>query len=185
MKESVYCTARDRAQAERIVDRLKAAGFPSDSISVLFADKSETRSFADDEDTKAPERAAKGATTGAGIGAVLGWLAGIGLLAIPGVGPFIAAGPIMGALGGAASGAAAGGIIGALTGLGVPEHEAKVYDERIRSGNVLVSVHTDDVSRSIDAKEIFVAEGADNVRTNVDFNTGTARTTGTSSTIRP
>src|SRR3954470_5179809 len=121
MDNAVYCVARDRAQAESIVDSLKTAGFSSSEISVLMSDKSDTRDFAKDKETKAPEGAATGAGTGIGLGAVLGWLAGIGSLAIPGAGPFIAAGPIMGALGGAAAGGAAGGIIGGLIGMGIPE----------------------------------------------------------------
>ncbi len=85
---------------------------------------------------KAPEGAATGATAGGLLGGALGWLAGIGALAIPGVGPFVAAGPIMAALGGAAVGATAGGITGTLVGLGIPELEAKQYDEKIRGGNI-------------------------------------------------
>ena len=97
------------------------------------------------------------------MGAVLGWLAGIGSLAIPGVGPFIAAGPIMGALGGAAVGGATGGIIGALVGLGIPEYEAKRYDGKIRGGNILISVHTDDSAQRKRAKEIFEQAHAEDI----------------------
>jgi hypothetical protein len=184
MTETVYCVARDRAHAEQIVDELKAAGCPRDAISVLFTDKSGTRDFAETEETKAPESATTGGVAGAGIGAVLGWLAGIGTLAIPGVGPFIAAGPIMGALSGAGVGAATGGIIGALVGLGIPEHEAKEYDTMIRDGGALISVSADN-SAKFDAREIFERLGARNVRSSDDFNVPPGTTTGTGSTVRP
>src|SRR6202012_6063808 len=106
-------------------------------------DKETSRDFAHEKHTKAPEGAATGAGTGGVLGGALGWLVGIGALAIPGVGPFIAAGPIMAALGGAAIGGAVGGIAGALIGLGTPEYEAKRYEGKIKSGNVLISVHTE------------------------------------------
>jgi len=120
MKHAVYCIAQSRAQAETIVDGLRGAGFSSSEISVLLPDKSGTRDFAHEQNTKVPEGATAGGVAGMGAGAVLGWLAGIGSLAIPGAGPFIAAGPIMAALSGAAVGGAAGGIIGALVGMGIP-----------------------------------------------------------------
>jgi hypothetical protein len=163
MENAVYCIARDRAQAESIVDRLKNEGFSSNEISVLMADKQGTKDFADDKETKAPEAAATGAGAGIGLGAVLGWLAGIGSLAIPGVGPLIAAGPIMGALGGAAVGGATGGIIGGLVGMGIPEEDAKNYDDRVRGGGVMVSVHTDDVGHIIRARDIFEDCGATDI----------------------
>ncbi len=163
MSNAVYCIAPNRAAAESIVDALKNAGFASSEISVLMADKAGTREFAEDQDTKVPESAATGAGAGVGFGAVLGWLAGIGMLAIPGVGPFIAAGPIMGALGGAAAGGALGGIIGALVGMGIPEDDAKEYDSRIQTGGVLVSVHTESTAQIVAAKEIFRRAGAENI----------------------
>ncbi|MGH8522902.1 MAG: hypothetical protein ACREXY_01370 [Gammaproteobacteria bacterium] len=163
MKKSVICIATSTAQAETIVNQLKVAGFPNNDISALFPDKGGTRDFAHEKDTKAPEGATTGGTVGLGVGAVLGWLAGIGSLAIPGVGPFIAAGPIMGALGGAAVGGATGGIIGALVGLGIPEYEAKRYDGKIRGGNILISVHTDDSAQRKRAKEIFEQARAEDI----------------------
>jgi hypothetical protein len=143
MKHAVYCIARNLIQAETIVQSLRQAGFNSNEISVLLPDKSGTRDFAHEKNTKLPEGATAGGATGMGVGAVLGWLAGIGSLAIPGVGPFIAAGPIMAALGGAAVGGATGGIIGGLVGMGIPEYEAKLYEGKIRGGSALISVHTD------------------------------------------
>jgi hypothetical protein len=164
MKNAVYCIARDRAQAETVVDGLRAAGFLNSEISVLMPDKSGTRDFAHEQNTKLPEGAATGGVAGMGIGAILGWLAGIGTLAIPGVGPFIAAGPIMAALGGAAVGGAAGGIIGALVGMGIPEYEAKLYEGKIRSGNALISVHTDNSEQVKTAKEIYKRAGAEDIK---------------------
>jgi len=163
MKNAVYCIAKDITQAEIIVDLLRVAGFASNDISVLLPDKSGTRDFAHEQNTKMPEGAATGGVTGMGAGAVLGWLAGIGTLAIPGVGPFIAAGPIMAALGGAAVGGAAGGIIGGLVGMGIPEYEAKRYDGKIRGGSALISVHTDNSDQEKVAKDIYKRAGAEDI----------------------
>ncbi|MGH8555800.1 MAG: hypothetical protein ACREUD_09610, partial [Gammaproteobacteria bacterium] len=109
-------------------------------------------------------------TVGLGVGAVLGWLAGIGSLAIPGVGPFIAAGPIMGALSGAAVGGATGGLVGALVGMGIPEYEAKRYEGKVRGGNILISVHTDDARDRTRAKEIFKQANAEDISTTGEAN---------------
>jgi hypothetical protein len=142
MSKAVFCIAQNLEQTEIIVHDLTTGGFSTDDISVLFPDKSSTKDFAHEKHTKAPEGAAIGGTVGMSTGAVLGLLAGIGSLAIPGVGPFIAAGPIMGALSGAAVGAAAGSLAGALIGLGIPEYEAKRYEGKITGGSALISVHT-------------------------------------------
>lgn len=165
MKASVYCTTKTVSQAENIVEQLKLAGFTNNDISALLPDKRGTKDFAHEHNTKAPEGATAGGVAGLGIGAALGWLAGIGSLAIPGVGPFIAAGPIMAALGGAALGTAAGGVVGALVGMGIPEFEAKRYDEKIKSGNILISVHTEDGKQRGIAKEIFERNHADDIST--------------------
>src|ERR1700730_12618001 len=130
---------RDRVTAESAVDALREAGFRNTDISVLFAENRGTKDFAHEKNTKAPEGATTGAASGAVIGGTLGWLAGIGALAIPGVGPFIAAGPIMGLLGGMGAGGAIGGITGALIGMGIPEYEEKSYEGRITEGRVLLS----------------------------------------------
>jgi hypothetical protein len=163
MKHAVYCIARNLIQAETIVQSLRQAGFNSNEISVLFPDKSGTRDFAHEKNTKLPEGATAGGATGMGVGAVLGWLAGIGSLAIPGVGPFIAAGPILAALGGAAVGGATGGIIGGLVGMGIPEYEAKLYEGKIRGGNALISVHTDNSEQMKTAKQIYKNAGAEDI----------------------
>jgi hypothetical protein len=162
-KKSVFCIATDRNQAELIVARLQAAGFSSNDVSVLFPDQQSTRDFAHEKNTKAPEGIATGAGTGGVVGGALGWLAGIGALAIPGVGPFIAAGPIIAALSGAAVGATVGGIAGGLIGLGIPELEAKRYEGKIRDGNLLLSVHTENSDEIDSAKEIFKAANAQDI----------------------
>ena len=139
----VYGIYRNRADAETGVDSLIAEGFRNEDISVLLQDNTGTKDFAHEKHTKAPEGTATGATTGGVIGGTLGLLAGIGALAIPGVGPFIAAGPIMGTLAGVGSGAVLGGIVGALVGMGIPEYEAKRYEGAVKDGGVLLSVHCD------------------------------------------
>lgn len=164
MKQAVVCIVPYESQAERIIDALKASGVANSDISVLMPDMEATRDLAHKNSTKAPEGATTGATTGAVVGAGLGWLAGIGALAIPGVGPFVAAGPIMAALSGAAIGAATGGVGGALIGLGIPEYEAKQYEGKLKEGNVLISVHTDNGDEAKRVEEIFKAADAKDVK---------------------
>lgn len=163
MKKAVFGIAKTESQAINIANGLKENGFFANDISVLFPDKTGTRDFAHEQHTKAPEGAATGAGSGVILGGALGWLVGIGALAIPGVGPFIAAGPIMAALAGAGAGAAAGGLVGTLIGLGIPELEAKQYEGKIRSGNILISVHATDGKEVSRAQEIFRHAGADDV----------------------
>jgi hypothetical protein len=163
MAKAVFCIARTYPQAETIVDNLKLSGFLNNQISVLLPDNEGTRDFAHEKHTKAPEGAATGAGTGGVLGGVLGWLAGIGSLAIPGIGPFVAAGPIMAALGGAAVGATVGGLTGALVGLGIPEYEAKQYEGKLRQGNILISVHSENSTEADKAKKIFEKAGAEDI----------------------
>jgi hypothetical protein len=163
MKASVYCIVPNEIQADEIVAQLRNAGFSNNDISALLPDKRGTKDFAHTHSTKAPEGATTGGVAGLGVGAALGWLAGIGALAIPGLGPFIAAGPIMAALGGAAVGGTAGGIVGALVGMGIPEFEAKRYEGRIKEGGILLSVHCDDSKWTKRAKQILEETGAENV----------------------
>jgi hypothetical protein len=158
-QKSVFCIATTRGHADRIVDQLKAASFSNNDISVLFPDRGTTRDFAHEKNTKAPE----GAVTGGVIGGALGWIAGIGALAIPGVGPFIAAGPVMVALSGAAVGAAVGGIAGGLVGMGIPELEAKRFEGKVKADNLLISVHTESADEITRAKEIFTKAGAHDI----------------------
>lgn len=160
---SVYGLYAARASVELAVDRLKSAGFRNTDISVLFPHNQGNKEFAVQNQTKLPEGMATGATSGAVVGGALGWLAGIGALAIPGVGPFIAAGPIMGALAGVGVGGAAGGIVGALVGLGLPEYEAKRYAGRIEKGGILLSVHSDNSDWTKRAKEILKDTGAEEI----------------------
>jgi hypothetical protein len=174
MAKAVFCTVKDVSQAANIVDRLKAAGFSHDDISVLMPDKSGTKDFAHEHNTKAPEGAATGAGTGAALGGALGWLAGIGALAIPGLGPFIAAGPIMAALSGAAVGGAVGGLTGALIGMGIPEFEAKRYEGKVKGGNALISVHSENGKETDRAKEIFKAAGAEDITSSSEASVGAA-----------
>src|SRR3954462_284685 len=151
---AVFGIYRDRQHVEEAVDTLLDNGFRSEDISVLLPDNVGTKDFAHEKNTKAPEGATTGATSGAVVGGTLGLLAGIGALAIPGVGPFIAAGPIMGALAGAGVGGAVGGLIGALVGMGIPEYEAKRYEGRLKSGGVLLSVHCDTSDEIKRAKDV-------------------------------
>jgi len=160
---AVFGIFRDRAQAEQGVDSLISAGFRSEDISVLLPENVGTKDFAAEKNTKAPEGTATGAGTGAVVGGTLGLLAGIGALAIPGLGPFIAAGPIMGALAGAGTGGVVGGIIGALVGMGIPEYEAKRYEGMIKEGKILLSVHCDNSDWVKRAKDVLERIGAADV----------------------
>lgn len=161
-KNQVFGIAKSHSQAEQIVTRLQEAGFPSDELSILLPDTEGKHDIAHVTATKAPEGATTGAAAGGVTGGVLGLLAGIGALAIPGVGPFIAAGPIMAALGGAAIGGTTGGIVGGLIGMGIPEVEAKRYEEKLRTGNYLIAVHAEDDREDV-AKEIFENAGAEDI----------------------
>jgi hypothetical protein len=163
MKKAVMCIVQTRAQAETVVGQLQQAGFTSNDVSVLFPDKTGTKDFAHEHNTKAPEGAIGGAGIGGVAGGTIGLLAGIGALAIPGLGPFIAAGPLMAALSGAAAGAAVGGVTGALVGMGIPEIEAKRYEGKIRGGNMLVSVHTDSSEERTRAENVFKAARAEDI----------------------
>lgn len=160
---SVFGIFKSREELEDAVDELKDAQFSSQDISVLLSDSAGTRDFATEKHTKAPEGASIGAGTGAAVGGTLGWLAGIGALAIPGLGPFIAAGPIMAALAGAGTGGIVGGLTGALVGLGIPEYEAKRYEGLLRDGGMLISVHSDNIEETRRAKEILERTGATDV----------------------
>lgn len=160
---AVFGIYRDRQHAEQAVDALRAAGFRSTDVSVLLPDNVGTKDFAHEKNTKMPEGTTTGAASGGVVGGALGWLAGIGALAIPGVGPFIAAGPIMGALAGAGVGGAVGGLIGALVGMGIPEYEAKRYEGRVREGGVLLSVHADNSTWVKRGKDILRDTGGEDI----------------------
>jgi hypothetical protein len=157
---AVFGIYKSAEQAERAVDSLIAAGYPSSSISVLLPDSRSTNEFAHEKATKAPEGTAVGVTTGGVVGGTLGVLAGIGALAIPGVGPFIAAGPIMAGLAGLGVGGAVGGLVGALVGMGIPEYEAKRYEGEVKNGGTLLSVHCDTSEQISRAKDLLKGTGA-------------------------
>jgi hypothetical protein len=154
---------RDESHLDTALLALQTAGFSNDDISVLFPDKGSTKAFAHEKHTKAPEGAAAGAGTGAILGGTLGWLVGIGALAIPGLGPFIAAGPIVAALAGAGAGGAVGGVTGALVGMGIPEFEAKRYEGFLKNGRILLSVHCDSSDETKKAKDLLEKSGATDV----------------------
>ncbi len=141
--KAIFGVFKNRLNADKAVESLKMDGFVNSEISVLLPNHSGSVYDSISESTKAPEGAATGASAGAVIGGAIGLLAGVGALAIPGVGPFIAAGPIMAALAGIGMGGVVGGVSGALIGLGVPEFEAKRYEDYVKNGGILLSVHTD------------------------------------------
>lgn len=158
----IYTT---RNAAEIGIDSLREAGFPNTDISLLLPENLGAQALSTLKSTKAPEGATAGAGSGAVIGGALGWLAGIGALAIPGLGPFIAAGPIMAALAGVGVGGAVGGFTGALVGLGIPEYEAKRYEGRLQKGGILISVHCDTPEEIDRAKVVLQRTGAEDVST--------------------
>lgn len=162
-KIAVFGIYKTRNSIENAVDQLKYSGFRNSDISVLMPDKSETKDFAHEKHTKAPEGAAAGASTGAVLGGTLGWLVGAGALAIPGIGPFVAAGPIMASIAGAGVGGAVGGVSGALVGMGIPEFEAKRYEGTVKDGGILLSVHCDNNDWTNKAKDLLETSGAKDV----------------------
>lgn len=189
---AVFGIYPSRLEVEEAVDRLRRAGFRGTDISVLFQDNQGTKDFAHEKNTKAPEGSTTGVIAGGIAGGVLGWLTGIGALVIPGLGAFIAAGPIVAALAGAGAVGTLGGIIGALIGMGIPEYEARRFEGRIRDGGVLLSVHCDNADWVRRAKEIMVHAGGQDIGTegeksgdygNADKPMPRARTTGAGSPV--
>jgi hypothetical protein len=165
MSKAVLCTVKTPSDAARIVTLLESAGFTRDDVSMLMPNDNATSDFEIDNQTKAPEGAIVGAGTGAAVGGALGWLAGIGALAIPGLGPFIAAGPIMAALAGATVVGTTGALAGALVGMGIPEYEAKHFEGKLKGGHILLSVHADNKAKADRAKEIFREAGGQDIST--------------------
>jgi hypothetical protein len=162
-KTSVFGIYNTREAVERAVDTFLRSGFTTSDISVLLPENLGGKPIATHKDTKAPEGATAGGAGGAVVGGTLGLLAGIGALAIPGLGPFIAAGPIMAALAGMGVGGAVGGVVGALVGMGIPEYEAKRYEGRIQKGGILLSVHCDTSDQIKRAKEIMKNTAAEEI----------------------
>lgn len=159
---------QSRGMLEQAITQLKNNGFRHSDISALIPSGDQTKDFAHEKGTKAPEGATSGALTGAALGGVLGWLAGIGTLAIPGVGPFIAAGPIMAAFAGASVGGAVCGTAGALIGMGIPEYEAVRYEGRMKNGGYLLSIHCDDSDWEKRAKDILESTRAQDISSTVE-----------------
>jgi hypothetical protein len=151
--------------AEAAIDGLTMAGFSNQALSVLLSDKDEAKVPATEDPTKASEAAAAGAGIGGVVGGALGLLAGVGALALPGLGPFIAAGPIMASLAGLGVGGAVGGFVGALVGMGIPEFEAKLYDLRVKDGGVLVAVHCESSEGILKARDVLKAAGGEDIAT--------------------
>ena len=164
-KQSVFCIAHCRNLAELIVDQLKFHAISNRDVSILYADVEKNgrkgHHFGDDLNNVATG----GARTGAGavVGGTLDWIMGIGALAVPGIGAFIAAGPIVASLRGVGDGVTAGRIAGGLTGLGVPGSKARHYEDRIRLGNILISVHTESPAEAMQAKFIFTRARAQDI----------------------
>jgi uncharacterized membrane protein len=164
MPKSIAGIARSTSQVEAALDDLQTNALisPAD-ISVLMPESGGTPEVGAVKATKAPEGATTGAVTGGAVGGTVGLLAGLGTLAIPGLGPFIAAGPIMAALSGAAAGAATGGIVGALVGLGIPEYEAKAYEDRIKKGGYLVAVRVQDSDKEDVIRDTLKRNGLEDI----------------------
>jgi len=161
--QSVFGIYLTRTEVESAVSALRDAGFSSSEISVLLPEDLGSEELVTEKSTKAPEGAAVGVGSGAAVGGALGWLVGVGALAIPGIGPVIAAGPIVATLAGIGVGGALGGFAGALIGVGIPENEAKRYEGKILKGGILVAVHCETVDQIKRAKEIMEITGAEDV----------------------
>jgi hypothetical protein len=183
-KVAVFGIYSTRASVENAVDQLVRAGFPASDISVLLPESlGGPKDIGTVKATKAPEGTAAGVTTGGIIGGAIGVLAGVGLLAIPGLGPFIAAGPIMAGLAGLGVGGAVGGLTGALIGLGIPEFEAKRYEGRLQKGGILLSVHCDTSEEIKRAKQVVTGTGAEDVSSTGESSTGSDKTKTASATF--
>ena len=165
MAKAVYGIYTNRTHAEEAVEALREAGFRPQDLSVLLPENVGSKDIGYEKHTKAPEHAAKAGAAGGVLGGAVGWLLGMGALAIPGIGPIVAAGPIMGALAGLGAGSVLGGLAGALTGMGVPEYEAKRYEGRIRSGGALISIHCETDVWTSRAKEMLKHTGAEDIST--------------------
>ncbi len=170
--KAVFGIYESRMTVENAVDRLKADGFAANEISVLMPERGGSEKFAHEKATKAPEGATTGAGTGLVIGGTLGWLVGIGALAIPGVGPFIAAGPILALMAGAGAGATLGGIAGGLIGMGIPEYEAKRYETFVKDGGILLSVHVANDDQLKKAKVALEQTGARDISSTSEVSAG-------------
>jgi hypothetical protein len=166
--KSLFGICASVEQAERAVNALIQDGVNSQDVSVRMPVQRSTREFAHHKDTKAPEGATAGATAGGVVGGTLGVLIGLGALAIPGVGPLLAAGPIVAGLAGLGAGGAVGGLIGALVGMGIPEYEARRYEGRVKDGGILISVHCETPGEILRARELLSAAGATDIASSAE-----------------
>jgi len=160
---AVFGIFPDRTAVEEAIEHLRGAGFRRTDVSVLFPENQGSKDFGHERNTKAPEGVTAGVLAGGVAGGVFGWLTGIGALVIPGLGPFLAAGPIVAALAGAGAVGTLGCIIGALAGLGIPEYEARRYEGRIREGGVLLSVHCDTTDWVTLARKVMTESGGQDI----------------------
>jgi hypothetical protein len=185
-KVSVFGIYSTQAAAENGADALVTSGFSTTDISVLLPESmGGPRDMRAEKATKAPEGTTTGAVTGGVVGGTLGLLAGIGALAIPGLGPFIAAGPIMAALAGLGAGGAVGGFAGALVGMGIPEFEAKRYEGRLQKGGILLSVHCDTSDEIKRAKDVLERTGAEDVSSTHESSSSETKADRTAAGRRP
>lgn len=182
---TVFAIYSDRSTTERGIEALKAAGFRSSDVSVLMHDAQEARELKEQTQTKAPEGAGVGAGTGALFGGAFGWLAGIGALAIPGIGPLVAAGPIAAGLVGVGVGAAVGGLSGALVGYGISELQAAQYEEAVKKGGVLITVQAHDAEWVKRAKDILERTQAEHITASKEPVVTPARTNSASFSSKP
>lgn len=163
----------DRMDAEAAIEELREAGYNAEDISIVMRDADEAQTIAEDTGVNMVEGATSGATTGAVIGGIAGLLIGVGAIAIPGIGGLLIGGPIAAALGltgaaattasGAVTGAVAGGLLGALMSLGVPEETARVYEDRIKEGAILLAIPSESESDG-EARSILEENGAEQTR---------------------
>jgi len=172
-KNAVGGTYPSRLAVETAIDRFREAGFLSSDVSVLLPENLGPKELTTERSSKAPEGVTAGASSGVLIGGALGWLAGIGALAMPGAGPFIAAGPLMATLAGLGVGGVVGGITGALIGAGIPEYEAKRYEGRLAKGGILVSVHCDKSEAVTQAKNLMECTGGEDISVSTEATTQT------------
>jgi hypothetical protein len=163
VSQAAFCIVTTIRQASQLVTNLRDCGFANDDVSVLYSDQATTRHFTHTRSSKAPEGAAAGGGAGGVLGAAVGWLAGVGSVAIPGLGPFVAAGPVLAALGGIGIGTTVGGIAGALIGYGIPEFEAKRYEGKVVGAGILVSVHVESAWARRRAFAVFARNGAEDI----------------------
>ena len=163
LRHSVYGIFNDQFALDSAIDNLKAQNFKNTDISILIHKKIENNDLANEENSKAPEGATAGVATGAFAGSIFGWLIGAGILTVQGLGPLVAAGPIMAAIAGASIGGTVGGVAGGLIGLGIPEHEAKKYEDLVKVGGLLISIHIDDDVWEEKALDILRKNGAVNI----------------------